>query len=270
MTVGPDAIETGQMICAGGMPAFFARPAMRAKRPAVIVMHERYGLVAHTRNLAVRCAEEGFVALAPDFFHKHPDKKALHEGKSRYAMSDPESAEYLRAAVAAVDEHGADPEKVAVAGYCQTGRHPVVFAAEAKIAAAVVWYGAAARREWDVSERQPKPMEELIAALDCPVFGAFGADDHIISLDDVRRFRDALERHRKSCEIHIYEGAPHGWLNDTMPGRYRQAQAEAGWKAQQKFLKSVFAGEWPATRVAWRFRAISPHDYDFSRNVRQE
>ena len=40
---------------------------------------------------------------------------------------------------------------------------------------------------------------------------AFGEADHIISLDDVRRFRDALETHRKSYDIHVYKGAPHGW-----------------------------------------------------------
>jgi len=74
----------------------------------------------------------------------------------------------------------------------------------------------------------------------CPVFAAFGETDHIISLDDVRRFRNSLETHGKTYDINVYKDAPHGWLNDTMPGRYRKVQADAGWAAQQRFLLEVF------------------------------
>mgnify|MGYP006198042927 CR=1 FL=1 len=57
--------------------------------------------------------------------------------------------------------------------------------------------------------------------------GIFGEADHIISLDDVVRFRNALEKAKKNCHIRIYAGAPHGWLNDTMPGRFRADAAES-------------------------------------------
>ena len=187
-------------------------------------MHERYGLVKHTQDQAMRCARDGFAVLAPNFFFRHPDQKVLNAGDCRYDMTDPESVELIKAALAAVKNHkAADPSKVVVVGYCQTGRHPLVFAAEVPISAAVVWYGAAATREWEVNKLQPKPLDDVIAKLDCPVFGAFGEADHIISLDDVRRFRNSLEKHKKNYDIHIYKGAPHGWLNDTMPGRYRKA-----------------------------------------------
>ncbi|MPZ41724.1 MAG: dienelactone hydrolase family protein, partial [Rhizobiales bacterium] len=51
----------------------------------------------------------------------------------------------------------------------------------------------------------------MISAVSCPVFGAFGEGDHIISLDDVLRFRNCLEANKKSYDIHTYRGAPHGW-----------------------------------------------------------
>jgi hypothetical protein len=55
-------------------------------------------------------------------------------------------------------------------------------------------------------------------------------------------------------DVH-YKGAPHGWLNDTMPGRYRKPQAEAGWAAQQRFLSEFFAGAYDPKRASWRLRA---------------
>jgi carboxymethylenebutenolidase len=264
-------IVTSEITCANGMPAFLARPETPGPHPVYIFMHERYGLVTHTRDLAKRCARDGFFVLAPDFFFKHPDKKALNAGDSRYDLTDPEAVEYLKAALASVEkDKSADMKRVAVGGYCQTGRHPLVFAAEVPIAAAVVWYGGAAQREWTITPRQPKLLDDIMAKVPCPVFGAFGSDDHIISLDDVLRLRGALEKHKKSYDIHLYKGAPHGWLNDTMPGRYRKPQAEAGWAAQQKFLARVLAPDYAKDTVWWEFEsAISP-DYDFAKNVRLE
>ncbi len=265
------AVRSEDIICPGGMPAFLARPEGPGTYPVVILMHERYGLVKHTQDLARRCAGDGYLALAPNFFFKHPDQKTLNAGYSRYDLSDPESVVLLKSSLTALEGHpAANLSKVAVAGYCQTGRHPLVFAAQFKIAAAVVWYGAASKREWEVNALQPRALDDVIADVPCPVFGAFGSDDHIISLDDVRRFRDSLERSRKSYEIHLYRGAPHGWLNDTMPGRYRKPQADAAWSAQQRFLAEAFAGEWKSDTVRWRFDSEVGTNYDFSKNVRQE
>jgi carboxymethylenebutenolidase len=177
----------------------------------------------------------------------------------------------IKATLTTLIKHpAADLNKVVVAGYCQTGRHPLIFAAEVPISAAVVWYGAASKREWEVNKLHPKPLEAVIAALPCPVFAAFGEADHIISIEDVLRLRNVLEANQKSYEIHIYKGAPHGWLNDTMPGRYRKPQADAAWAAQQRFLSEVFAGNFDPKRVSWRFESESATDYDFTKNVRLE
>jgi carboxymethylenebutenolidase len=264
-------ISTDDITCHNGMPAFLAVPAGGGAHPTIILMHERYGLVQHTRDQAMRCARDGFAVLAPNFFFKHPDQGKLNAGDTRYDITDPESVILMQAAIATLEKYrAADLSRLAVAGYCQTGRHPLVFAAEVPISAAVVWYGAASKREWEVNAIQPKPLEALLAAVNCPVFAAFGEADHIISLDDVRRFRNCLEAHRKSYDIHVYKGAPHGWLNDTMPGRYRKTQAEAGWAAQQRFLTDVFGGGYAHETVRWRFTCESSPDYDFSKNVRLE
>ena len=59
-------------------------------------------------------------------------------------------------------------------GVCQTGRHPLVLAAQRPLAAALIWYGGAARREWQVHARYPEPLETLIARVDAPCSGCSG------------------------------------------------------------------------------------------------
>jgi carboxymethylenebutenolidase len=264
-------IRTLTLTCGGEMPAFVAVPEDAAKAPAVIVMHERYGFVQHTRELAERFARDGFLAMAPDFYFKHPDQEALHRGQVGCDMTDPESVVYLNAAIEALKAiPQADLSRLAVMGTCQTGRHPLVFAAEYPIRLALVWYGAAQPREWVVSSRYPRPLDQIIAAVDCPVLGMFGETDHLISIGDVRRFRDSLERHGKSFRIHVYRDAPHGWLNTTMPGRYRPVQSEAAWAQQRAFLHEVLCSDYDTPTRMQHYEAAIAVDYDFSRNTRHE
>lgn len=266
-------IVTKSVTLAGGLPAFVAAPENMGKVPAIVLVHERYGLVQHTKDLAARFAWDGYVCIAPNCFYRHPDQAKLNAGNDRYDLTDPESVEYLNTAIDYLKEvPQADATKVAVKGVCQTGRHPLVIAAERPISAALVWYGAASPREWEVTKIYTKPLEDIIAKVECPVLGVFGEADHIISLDDVRRFRGELERRNKNFEINVYRDAPHGWLNDTMPGRYRRAQAEAAWADQLLFLDEVFSGvfdEDTTTRVQ-RYNASVGTDYDFKKNVRLE
>jgi carboxymethylenebutenolidase len=86
----------------------------------------------------------------------------------------------------------------------------------------------------------------------------------------VHKFRGNLERHRKSYEFKIFAEMPHGWLNDTMPGRYRQAQSEAAWAMMIDFLNRVYAGAYPPGRARSRFDSDISVDYDFKNNVRLE
>jgi carboxymethylenebutenolidase len=253
------------------MPAYLAQPSGGKARAGIVLMHERYGLVDHTKDLARRFAGDGYACIAPDVFFRHPDQDALHRGDDRCDVTDGAAAADLSAAMDTLaDGAGIDPARIAVMGVCQTGRHPLVLAAERPIAAALVWYGAASKREWDVNDRQPRPLEDVIGDVDCPVFGSFGEADHIISLDDIRRFRDCLEDKQKSYSIKIFGGAPHGWLNDTMPGRYRREQAEAAWAAQLKFLDWLFDPNRDPAKIEWKFDCQTTSDYDFSKNVRLE
>lgn len=266
-------VSSENIVCRGGLPAFIALPASGPgeKVPVIVLLHERYGLVQHTKDLAMRHAREGFLCIAADYFYKHPDQDALHRGDSSYDMTDPEAIGYLNTAIdTALGYPQADPSRIAVMGVCQTGRHPLVIAAERPIAAALVWYGAAQDREWEVNARYPVSLDTIIAKVDCPVLAMYGEADHIISVDHVRRLRGSLEAHGKTFEVQVHHGAPHGWLNDTMPGRYRKEQAEAAWATQRTFLARAFDKSKKSSVLSQRYTAgISP-DYDFGKNVRYE
>lgn len=262
-------IATTNITCAGGLPAILFMPPGKGKFPAIVLMHERYGLVQHSLDLAARLARDGFVCITPDFYHKYPDQDALHRGDVGYPFKDPESIVGLNAAIDELEKlPQVDRTRIAVKGVCQTGRHPLVIAAERPIAAALVWYGAAHEFDNKVSERFPKPLEEIIARVDCPVLGIFGEGDHVISLADVRRFRDCLDKYDKTYTIKVYPEVPHGWLNDTMPGRYRREAAEAAWAYQLAFLKNVLDPAYDKSRRVQVYESEHSANYDFTKNVR--
>jgi carboxymethylenebutenolidase len=227
--------------------------------------------VHHTLDLAERFARDGFACIAPNFFHKHPDQESLQRGATGYDIADSEAVAHLNAAIAELAAlPQVDAARVAVMGMGQTGRHPLVLAAERPLAAALVWYGAASQRDWQVDERFPKALDDIIARIGCPVLGLFGEADHSISLDDVRRLRDCLDRHGKSYTIKVFPGAPHGWLNDTKAERYRREAAEAGWALQLAFLRRVLDPDYDRARRVQSYECEHSADYDFSKNARME
>ena len=266
--IQPSTIKFGR-----GIEAVRALPKAKGKRPAVIILHERYGIDQHTKDLTVKLAQAGFVGLAPDLFHRFTgDRKAVLRGEQRVDLTDDGALEDLNAAVEYLKKlKNVDAAKIGIIGVCQTGRQPVLLAAKRNdIAGAVVLYGAVGGREWQGNELRPAPIEELVAQVACPVLGVFGEADHIISIDDVVRFRNCLEEAKKSCHIRIYRDAPHGWLNDTMPGRYRKEAAKDAWSLMMAFLKKSFAGGWDKDRIACVFENDYSAKYDFSKNVRME
>src|ERR1700675_2431815 len=88
--------------CRNGMPGYLALPQASGKVPGLIVLHERYGFVQHPRNVAERFARLGMAALAVNAFFKCDFQAGLADGSKRYYISDPESAEYLSAAIQAL------------------------------------------------------------------------------------------------------------------------------------------------------------------------
>ena len=249
--------------CANGMPGHLALPTGTTKVPAVIILHERYGYVQHPRDVAERFAGLGMAGFAINGFFKCDFQDALAAGTKRYYMSDPESVDYVTAAIETLKQTGrVDTAKIALLGMCQTGRHPMVMAAETRLlAAAICWYGAGANREFEVGQYYPKPLSDILARLNCPLLGLFGEIDNHIPVANVRRMRDLLEQNGKTFEINIYENSPHGFLNNTMLERYRHPQSEAAWRVQMAFLDKAFNGGFDRKRAEQRYSANLSPDY---------
>ncbi len=235
--------------------------------PVVIICHERYGVVQHTVELTEKFAAAGFIAVAPDFY---ADIDLSGEHERLPDIGDAAALRHIDATISHV--LGLDAyvsgAPIAVIGICRTGSYGILASAERDdIAAVVMLYGGAQPREFDVGDLRQKPYAELIRAGTAPVLGIWGEKDHTMSVEHVRRVRDELEDARRSYQFVMYPDLPHGWLNDTMPGRFRAAQARETFELIVSWLNSTMSAE-PARTVSWRFTSTIAADYDFASNTR--
>ena len=238
---------------------------------AVILGHERYGLVQHTLDLTAKFAASGYVGLAPDLFSRWDgDKEALNRGDISVPLSDEEIVSYMGESLDFLLEHPmVDPKRIAAMGVCQSGAYPLLLnSVRPEVAANIVVYGGAQSREWELNETRTVPYEETLAKISAPVLGIWGEDDFVVSLDNVFRLRGVLETHRKSYEFKLFENMPHGWMNSTMPGRYRPRETGLVREQILDFMERVYAGEFPKDRAIWRFESNIDTTYDFTKKVR--
>jgi len=252
---------------------FLGKPVGGGKHPAIIHLHERYGIVQHTTDLGQKFVDAGYVTIVPDLFSRFTgDRAALARGETRSDLSDEHVLQDIDLVVAYLRTlPEVDSSKIAMSGVCQTGRQPLLMSAGRDyLSAAVVLYGAVYNEDWKSHPLRPEPVDKLLQQVSCPVVGVFGEMDNLVPLDNVLRMFSVLTQAKKSFDIRIYADAPHGFLNDTMPGRYRPAQTEAAWNQITSCLKSIFSGEWTKKRVIWHFQSDSSVDYDFSKNKRWE
>jgi carboxymethylenebutenolidase len=211
-SAAPDAVTThGEWVSirrgADSIRAYVAYPERSTKAPAVIVIHEIFGLTPWEPTVADRLAKAGFVAIVPD----------LLSSKHGISPADPDSGRKLIGQLEP-DRVTADLDAVfgylnglpAVAtgqigtiGFCWGGGQSFTYATNnPKLQAAVVCYG-------------PAPDSAALARIEAPVLGIYGEDDARINaaLPDVQRQMSAMG---KPFTSHIYPGTGHGFLK---PGR---------------------------------------------------
>jgi len=209
------SVKESRKTGAAGTPVVLYVPEGPGTYGVVFVMPERYGLVRHTLEIAERIATNGYVAAVPDLMYEHPDQEQLHAGNVDCHPSDADILRMLDDSLPVVGAvRGADVKRVAMIGICQSGRYPFIYAAKRPLRAAIVLYGATHDAEWHVSDIHPVGIDGLLAQMQrTNVLGIFGEGDHVISIDDVLRFRNELEKRQHSYQITLYPEVPHGWLD---------------------------------------------------------
>ena len=190
---------------------------------AIVVIQEIFGVNHHIRSVCDRFADLGYVAVAPALFDRH--QRDFQSGyspdevqRARAFLGEVDWDAMLRDVEAAVDSvRSVGP--VAVVGFCMGGS--LAFLAAARLdglAAAIGYYGGKVAAYADEAPR-------------CPTQLHFGAEDQGIPLADV----DAVKAKRPDCEVHVYEGAGHGFHCDER-GSYHPEAAGKAWRRSTDWL----------------------------------
>jgi carboxymethylenebutenolidase len=213
----------------GEVQGYLARPAGPGPFPAVIVIHEWWGLDDWVRQQADALAAAGSVALAPDLYHGKVTSKQEEAHQLMSGLSEDRALADLKAAFAHLQGmKEVRKDRTGVIGWCMGGRYALRLAVEEpRLAAAVVYYGA------------PPTDPAAIARIKAPVLGNFGAEDKGPSPEAVRAFEAAMKKAGKSVDVKIYEGAGHAFANVNNPwGGYRKEAAEDAWKRTLAFFET--------------------------------
>ena len=213
----------------GEVRGYLVRPAgTDAKLPSVVVVHENRGLNPYIEDVARRLAKEGFMALAPDGLTSvggYPGNDA--EGRELQKTVDPEKLmNDFFAAVEFMMAHEGSTGNVGITGFCYGGGVSNAAAvAYPELKAAVPYYGRQAAAE-DVPNIQ------------APLLLHYGELDERINAG-WPAYEAALKEHGKTYEAYIYEGANHGFHNDSTP-RYDEEMAKLSWdRTLAHFRKSL-------------------------------
>lgn len=222
------------------LPAYLSRLESGDLSPAIIVLHEVFGLTEHIKDVSDRLAREGYVVLAPDllarerppkvgadrevlfqFFAKIPDQRVL---------SDLDQAiEYLKGL------WFVNSDRLAVIGFCMGGTYSLLLAENSKqLAAALVFYGMLFYPE--ITENKPAMPISGTEAISCPLLGFFGGRDHVIPARHIKEFEERLKGAGKVFQLYIYPNADHAFFNDAREN-YRLEEARDAWKRTLKFLE---------------------------------
>lgn len=256
-----------------GIVSIPAGASAESPAPIIVVSPERYGLVQHTVDIAERFAANGWAAVSPDFYTGISEDEA---GRLP-SLSDAHVMEHVDAALAHLaDDPRCDSSRVVVFGVCRSGSWGLLAsAAHPEVVGVIMLYGGAQPKEWELNADRDRPYADIIGASTAPVLAIYGEADHTMSLEMVTKVRQALEAAHRTYRMEIVKGMPHGWLNDTMPGRYYEDVAEATWVDLLRFLRAVDPAQTEHVIAApgeftWEFRASASTDYDFDKNERHE
>lgn len=204
-------------------------PAGQSMFPAIIVIHEWWGLNDWPKEQAAKLSDLGYITLAVD----------LYRGK---VAASPEEAHELMRGVpedrAKRDLHAAfeflasqpnvQKARIGSIGWCMGGGYSLdVALQEPTLRAVVINYGHLATET------------DSLKAINASVLGIFGGQDHGIPVDDVQKFAKTLKELGKQVDVTVYPDAGHGFENSNNKDGYRADDAADAWKRTVKFFAAT-------------------------------
>ncbi len=215
--------------------AFLAFPEVKTKAPAVIVIHEIFGLTDWAKNLADELAAAGYIAIAPDLLtaegkdtQSYPDQEAAIKAVS--ALQQPQIFADLDAAADYVKKLPACNGKVAVTGFCWGGGQSFAYANHnPDLKASYVFYGTG-----------PQTSDEA-KNIQCPVYGFYGENDARIG-ETIPKTKEVMQSLGKTYEPVTYPGAGHGFMRAGEAPDASEANRkarDAAWERWKSLLKAL-------------------------------
>jgi carboxymethylenebutenolidase len=224
------------------MRTWVARPKAGEVHAGLLVFQEAFGVNAHIRDIAVRFAKEGYLAIAPELFHRTaegfegrynnfpsamPHMQALTNGGME---ADQRSAyEWLRA-------NGAGESPISAIGYCMGGRAAFLAALTLPLACAISYYGGG------IAPGANGPgLIGRASELRAPVLFFWGGRDKHITPEQIRAITDGLQAAGKTFVNVEISDADHGFFCDARSS-YNPAAAALAWPLTLAFLKTRQTG----------------------------
>lgn len=199
--------------------------------PAVVMIHEWWGLNENIKNMAETLAKEGYVVLAADLYNGQVANttESAQNLVSKVRENPSESINNLQHAVRYLASlENVNSSKIASLGWCFGGGQSLQLALntepEYPLAATIIYYGNL------VSD------QESISKIKWPVLGIFGDQDKSISVESVKQFEEALNANGITNEIYIYKGVGHAFANPS-GDNYASQETQDAWEKTVSFLK---------------------------------
>jgi len=199
--------------------------------PAVIMIHEWWGLNEHIKNHADILAKEGYVVLAVDLYRGEvaADSNRAMELTSSVRNNSASAIDNLQSAVNYVKSlEMVDGSRIASLGWCFGGDWSLQLAlnsSENPLAATIVYYG------------RPVTDTASLSSISWPILGIFGDQDQAIPVESVKQFTSALNASGVTNEIYLYKGVGHAFANPS-GDNYAPKETADAWQKTIGFLRT--------------------------------
>jgi carboxymethylenebutenolidase len=204
-------------------------PAGKGPFPAVIVIHEWWGLNPWVKEQAGKLSDEGYVTLAIDLYRGKVATTPDEAHEIMRGVPEDRAKRDLHAAFEFLAAQGnVKKDRIGAIGWCMGGGYSLdVALQEPTLAADVINYGHLATDA------------DALKKINAPILGSFGGQDRGITPGDVHKFEAALKQLGKKVDIKIYDDAGHAFENSNNKDGYRAADAADAWQRTVAFLSAT-------------------------------